>query len=555
MTRALLFALFVLAAAAQTQAPPAPARPVPPVVPDTVEAILNVTYSRVGEPVAMDIYKPKAKGPYPAVLAIHGGGFRAGARTGYTALCIKLAERGYVAATASYRLSPKNQFPAALEDVKAAVRHLRANAAQYDLDAAHIGVTGGSAGGTLALLLGTLGGNPLYEGAGPSLEQSSKVQAVVNFFGATDFTKVYERSFDAAEVLPPWLGGGIKYARQAHIQSSPLYYVTPNSAPTLTVHGTKDIYVPYDQGLLITTKLHEAAVDTEIETIHDAGHGFRGADAARAEARLFEWFDRYLKPSGQTRLLVSDHGLRGEIVSLLWPSGQELWTIPNKRGHDVQPLPGGGVLFTVGADHKVVEVDANRQEVWTCCEGLAHPIAAQRLPNGNTLIGDAVAGRVIEVDRAKKVVWEYKSPDLEKMRMRNATRTAKDTTLIAVEAEAKLIEVDRAGKIIWQWQAPEGAKRRLYLGLRLPNGNTVMPLNEPGEVVEVDPAGKVVRSIGGEKMDIRMVWASGLAMLPNGNLLINDYTGRRLIEVDAKGAVVNQLKTGARTFASIAVVP
>ena len=547
MKSALFFALAV-AAIAQT-------RPAPPVVPDTVEAILNVTYSRVGEPVALDVYKPKAKGPYPAVLAIHGGGFRAGARTSYTALCIKLAERGYVAATASYRLSPKHQFPAALEDVKAAVRHLRANAAKYDLDAAHIGVTGGSAGGTLALLLGTLGGNPLYEGYGPDREQSSKVQAVVNFYGATDFTQVYDRSFDAAVVLPQWLGGDMTQARNAHIRSSPLYYVTPDSAPTLTVHGTKDNYVPYDQGLLITTKLHLAGVDTEIDSIHDAGHGFRGADAAHAEAKLFEWFDRYLKPSGQTKLLISDHGTRGEIVAMMWPSGEELWTIPNKRGHDVQPLPGGGVLFTVGADHKVVEVDANHHEVWSCCDGLDHPLAAQRLPNGNTLIGDARAGRVIEVDRAKNIVWEYKSPDLANMRMRNATRTAKDTTLIAVEAEAKLIEVDRGGKIIWQWQAPEGAKRRLYLGLRLPNGNTVMPLNEPGEVVEVDPAGKVVRSIGGDKMDIRMVWASGLAMLPNGNLLINDYTGRRLLEVDAKGKVVNQLKTGERTVASLAVVP
>lgn len=531
------------------QAPPAPQ------VPDSVEAIPNVVYSRVGEPVAMDIYKPKAKGPYPAVLAIHGGGFRAGSRAGYTALCIRLAQRGYVAATASYRLAPKSQFPAALEDVKAAVRHLRANAVQYDIDAAHIGVTGGSAGGTLALLLGVLGGNPLYEGTGPNLEQSSKVQAVVNFYGAVDFTRSYGRSVDAHEVLPLFLGGDLKTAGKAHVQSSPLYYVTPEAAPTLTVHGTRDAYVNYEQGLLITTRLHEAAVDAEIETIHDAGHGFRGADAAHAEAKLFEWFERYLKPSGQTRILVSDHGPRGEVVAMLWPSGEEQWTIPNKRGHDVQPLPGGGILFTVGADHKVVEVDANRKEVWTCCDGLEHPLAAQRLPNGNTLIGDAKAGRVIEVTPAKKVVWEYKSADLANMRMRNANRTAAGTTLIAVEAEAKLIEVDQSGRIVWQWQAPEGSKRRMYLGLRLPNGNTVMPLNDPGEVVEVDPSGKVVRSIAGNKMDIRMVWASGLAVLPNGNLLVNDYTGRRLMEIDAKGNIVNQLKTGARTIASLAIVP
>ncbi|MCC6539291.1 MAG: alpha/beta hydrolase fold domain-containing protein [Bryobacterales bacterium] len=542
--------LLALLAAASAFAQQAPA----PTVPDTVEALLNVEYSRVGEPVAMDIYRPKTKGPHPAVLAIHGGGFRGGRRQSYAALCIRLAERGYVAATASYRLSPKHQFPAALEDVKAAVRHLRANAAKYNVDASHIGVTGASAGGTLALLLGSLGGLPHYEGTGPHLDQSSKVQAVVNYFGATDFTRIYDRGGDAADVLPLWLGGDQKHARRAHIESSALYWVTPASAPTLTVHGTRDPLVPYDHGLWITTRLQEASVEAAMETMLDAGHGFRGADAERAEARLMLWFDRYLKPAGQTRLLLSDHGVRGEVLEMLWPSGQELWTVPNKRGHDVQPLPGGGALFTVGPDKKVVEIDAAHKEVWTCCDGLDHPLAAQRLANGNTLIGDARAGRVIEVNPSKQVVWEYKTPDLVNMRMRNATRTDKDTTIIAVEAEAKIIEVDRAGKIVWQWQAPEGSKRRAYMGLRLANGNTVIPLNEPGEVVEVDPAGKVVRSIAGDKMDIRMVWASGLAQLPNGNLLINDYLGRRMMEVDSKGNIVHQLKTGARMFASIRVI-
>jgi uncharacterized protein YjiK len=83
----------------------------------------------------------------------------------------------------------------------------------------------------------------------------------------------------------------------------------------------------------------------------------------------------------------------------------------------------------------------------------------------------------------------------------------------------------------------------------------VVSLNNPGEIVEVNKDGKVVRSIGGLKPDIRMGWASGFTTLPNGNLLISDYTGRRLLEVDASGAVVNQLRTGPRTVASLAVLP
>ena len=161
---------------------------------------------------------------------------------------------------------------------------------------------------------------------------------------------------------------------------------------------------------------------------------------------------------------------------------------------------------------------------------------------------------MIEVTPDKRVVWKYESPDLANMRSRNAHRTEQGTTLIAVEAEGKLIEVDQAGTIVWQWQAPNGKNRRLYMGRRLANGNTVMSLSDPGELVEVDRSGKIVRSIGGTDPAIQMGWASGFAFLPEGGILINDYTGRRIIEVDAKGKVVNQWRTGSRTIASIDLV-
>jgi dienelactone hydrolase len=433
---------------------------------------------------------------------------------------------------------------------------LRANAAKYDVDLDAIGATGGSAGGHLALMLGLTGGLKSFEGTGGNREFSSAVQAVVDYYGPTDFTRSYGKSVDAHLVLPLWLGGDLDHERRTHIAASPLYYVTPLAAPVLAVHGTEDRYVEHAQSVWLIEKMKAAGAAAELVTLTGAGHGFRGADAERAETSMVEWFDRYLRPKDQRKILISDHGPAGEIVLMKWPSGKELARWPNQRGHDVQALGDGHVLYTIGPEKKVVEIDAAGNRVWECCEGLEHPIAAQRLAGGNTLIGDARAGKVIEVDRAGKTVWQYASPDIAGMRMRNSKRTGAGTTLIAVEAEAKVIEVDRGGRIVWTWQAPgDPAKRKLYQAWRLENGNTRMSISDPGELVEVNPKGEIVRSIGGEKMDIRMGWTSGHDEFPGGNLLINDYTGRRLIEVDAAGRVVHQLRLAPRTVTSVAMVP
>src|SRR5215831_2959076 len=424
--------------------------PQPPVIPDTVLAEQNVEYSGVGGRQTMDIIRPKepSNSPRPAVLLVHGGGFRAGTKESYIPLAIKLAERGYVAATANYRLSPRNQFPAAVQDAKAAVRFLRANAVKFNLDANHIGALGGSAGGHLVLMLGLTAGVEEFEGSGPNRDQSSAVQCVVDDYGPTDFTQSYSKSVDAAEVLPKFLGGDLDHERLIHMRASPLNWITPNAAPTLAIHGTADTYVAYEQSLWIIERLVAAGVPAELETISGAGHGFRGADAQRADNRAIAWFEKYLRPKPDThRLLISDHGPNGEIAEIEWPSGKLLWTAPNDRGHDVQALPGGHVLFTINPQKKVVELDGNHKEVWSYSEGLEHPIAAQRLANGNTLIGDAKLGKVIEVTADKRVVWKYENPDLANMRSRNAHRTEEGATLIAVEAEGKLIEVDQGGKI------------------------------------------------------------------------------------------------------------
>ena len=544
--------LLILAASLAAQQPTIPA------MPDNVIYEPNLDYApAVGGKLAMDIVRPRdnSVAGRPTVLCIHGGGFRAGARQSYLPLCIKLAQRGYVAATVTYRLAPKSQFPAPVHDVKAAVRWLRANAAKFAIDPERIGVTGGSAGGHLALFLGLTSGIAEFEGYGPNPEQSSRVAAVVDYYGPTDFTKSYGKSVDAAQVLPQFLGGDLEHARLAHIKASPLNWVSPSSAPVLAIHGTKDRYVAYEQSQWLVDRLQAAGVPATLETMEGSDHGFRGEYLERAEKLLFAFFDKHLaNPKEERQILVSNHGAAGEVMALSWPSGKVLWRVPNQRGHDVEGLAGGHVLYTLGPAHKVVEMDRDHRVVWEygAAEGLQHPIAAQRLPNGNTMIGDARLGKVIEVDPAKKVVWQYENSDMANMRMRSCRPAGAGTTLISIEAAGKIIEVDRAGKIVWTFETQP--KRTPYQAHRLNNGNTLVGMADPGEVVEVDRTGKVVRSIAGARDDLKMGWASGTQPLPGGGLLISDYTGKRLLEVDSAGKLVHELPTGDWGIASVSLV-
>lgn len=271
----------------------------PPAVPDTVTFETGIEYTNPDhQHLQLDMARPKSgDGPFPAILCIHGGGFRAGTRDGYDGLCIRLAEKGYVAVTITYRLAPRYPFPAAIYDSKAAVRWLRANAAKYKIDPERIGVTGGSAGGHLAQFLGVTGDVKEFEGDGGNPTQSSKVTCVVNVYGPSDFTKSYGKSVDAAEVLPLFLGGNLEKARPLHIRASPLYWVTPNAAPTLCIHGTDDKYVAHEQAVWLVDKLKAANVEAELLTLEGAGHGFKGKDAETAEKALMAFFDKNLKKS------------------------------------------------------------------------------------------------------------------------------------------------------------------------------------------------------------------------------------------------------------------
>ena len=267
-------------------------------VPETVSFEQGVEFANPdGQHLQLDLARPKTgTGPFPAIVCIHGGGFRAGTREGYDKLCLTLAERGYVAATITYRLAPAYQFPAAVHDCKAAVRWLRANAAKYHVDPTRIGAMGGSAGGHLALFLGVTAGVPEFEGEG-SPGQSTAVACVVSYFGPSDFTKSYGKSVDAAEVLPLFFGGDLKTKLREHIVGSPLNWVSPNAAPTLCIHGTVDPYVAHEQAVWMVDRLKSCAVEAQLLTLEGAGHGFKGEDAQKADAAMYAFFDAHLKPA------------------------------------------------------------------------------------------------------------------------------------------------------------------------------------------------------------------------------------------------------------------
>ena len=267
-----------------------------PQVPENVVFEPNIEYSNPdNQHLQLDMARPKTgNGAFSAIVCIHGGGFRAGSRQGYDGLCIRLAQHSYVAVTVSYRLAPKYQFPAAIYDVKAAIRWLRANASKYHIDPERIGVMGGSAGGHLAQFLGVTGDVKRFEGSGGNAEQTNRVACVVSYYGPSDFTKSYGKSVDAAEVLPLWLGGNLEQARPKHIQASPLYWVTPDAAPTLCIHGTEDKYVANEQAVWLIDKLKASGVEAELLTLDGAGHGFKGKDAEKAEKAMLDFFAKHL---------------------------------------------------------------------------------------------------------------------------------------------------------------------------------------------------------------------------------------------------------------------
>lgn len=200
----------------------------------------NLVYAEAsGQSLALDLYRPAAGGPHPAVLVVHGGGWDSGERTMERPLAKRLAAQGFVAAPVSYRLGEAGRFPAALHDLKAAVRWLRAHAAEHGIDPARIAVLGGSAGGQLAALLGASNGVAALEGEVGARGEPSTVQAVVDIDGLADFTAPALVAQQLAKPSAPtrFLGGSFAERGEVWRAASPLTHVGPASAPILFLNS------------------------------------------------------------------------------------------------------------------------------------------------------------------------------------------------------------------------------------------------------------------------------------------------------------------------------
>lgn len=255
----------------------------------------DVTYATVDDQkLQFDVAMPKEGGPYPCIVCFHGGAWKFGSRKDLSRLIETVAARGYVVATASYRLAPKAKFPAQIEDAHAVVKFLRKNARAYNLDPDKIGALGYSAGAHLSLLLGVTDKADGLDG--PLLpDVSGRVQAVVSFFGPTDMS-LYATSPGLEDAyMVPFLGPEVKTDPKVYRRASPTEYVTKDDPPVLMLHGTFDLIVPIIHSERMLKKLQEAGVTAELITVRGEGHGFTGKPAVTTVEDAIKFFDTHLK--------------------------------------------------------------------------------------------------------------------------------------------------------------------------------------------------------------------------------------------------------------------
>jgi acetyl esterase/lipase len=243
----------------------------------------------------LDLYLPeKADGPLPVIVWVHGGAWLGGSKDNPPPL--PLLRHGYAVASINYRLSQHARFPAQIEDCKPAIRWLRANAPKYHLDADHIGVWGASAGGHLVALLGTAGGVKELEGQGGNADQSSRVQAVVDWFGPTDFTQMGGTHNRADSPEAKLIGGAVKDNKERAAKANPITYVGKDAAPFLILHGDKDNTVPYyGQSELLAEALKRASVEVTLKKVEGAGHGGPAFYSPENRKLIEAFFDKHLK--------------------------------------------------------------------------------------------------------------------------------------------------------------------------------------------------------------------------------------------------------------------
>jgi acetyl esterase/lipase len=271
---------------------------------------LDIAYADKSAAEKLDIYLPnEGTGPFPVIISIHGGGFEMGDKAdGQVNPMLEGLKHGYAVVSVNYRLSSEAKFPAQIQDVKAAIRFIRANAAKYHLNPDKIAAWGGSAGGNLSALVGTTGDVTLFDNSGlGNPTQSSKVQAVVDWFGPIMFSKMDEEftasgngKADHSAANSPeskLLGKQLSEVPELVKQASPASYISENAPPFFIEHGTKDMLVPTQQSIQFSTELAKVLGQDKVTLtlLEGANHGGPQFETPENLAKVFAFLDHYLK--------------------------------------------------------------------------------------------------------------------------------------------------------------------------------------------------------------------------------------------------------------------
>jgi acetyl esterase/lipase len=246
-------------------------------LPPNVEMQTDIVYAQIGDrALVLDLFLPKeGAGPFPAVIYVHGGGWSGGNKRAFHRQAAHMATHGIAGVCVQYRLSGEARYPAAIHDVKAAVRWMRANARQYKLRSDRIGAAGGSAGGHLVALLGVTGDHPAYEGNVGVTGQSTRVHAVAAFNPAVDIVSFGRQAGGNRDnPVAKFLAKLYSEAPELYRQASPLEQVSAKSPPFLFLHGTGDTTVPHQQSADMHHALEKVGVSSELMSAPGAAHGF-----------------------------------------------------------------------------------------------------------------------------------------------------------------------------------------------------------------------------------------------------------------------------------------
>jgi len=242
------------------------------------KVLRDIEYARVGDtPLKLDLYLPASAKAPPVVVWVHGGAWRSGSKNNPAVL--PLTDRGYAIASIDYRLSPVAPFPAQAHDIKAAIRYLRGTGKQHDIATDNIAISGGSAGGHLAALVGVTSGVKDLEGEiGQHRDQSSDVQAIVVFYGASNLTTILSQSTPhglsvRAPALELLLGGQPDSKQDLARLASPVAHVDKADPPLLWFHGYQDPQKPINQAHEMIGAYKKQGLSATLEVVHGGAHG------------------------------------------------------------------------------------------------------------------------------------------------------------------------------------------------------------------------------------------------------------------------------------------